>query len=99
MQRKEPNFEVLTVLGEALSSLEEEEREALVRLIRKVAQNADDISRALDYVLACVDLAEELKPIIKEYYVELSSLLSLAEDVDFSEVLEQIKAYLDAGED
>ena len=96
MQKKEPGLEVLALLSEALASLEEDEREALVRLICRVAQNADDLNRALDYVLACVDLIGELKPIIKEYYAELNSLLSLAEDIDFSEILEQIKAFLDS---
>lgn len=89
------NMEVLSLLDEAISSLDDEEREALVRLIRRVAQNADEIGRALDCVLAMVDLAEESKPVFKELYAELGSLLSLAEDVDFSEVIEQIKAYLE----
>ncbi|NOZ58268.1 MAG: hypothetical protein GXO66_01620 [Euryarchaeota archaeon] len=89
--------EALEEIARALASLSDDEREALLELLRRVAQNAEEIERALKLLIALADLVEELKPLLGEVYAELREALELAEGVDFGELIEQLKAHLDGG--
>ncbi|WP_457554369.1 hypothetical protein [Candidatus Pyrohabitans sp.] len=82
-------------LERLLSSMSDEEMERLAQLLHRVAQNAEELERVLELAVALAELVEELKPVLGEAYEALAEVLELAEEVDFGELVEQLKARLD----